>query len=235
MLHHFDFLNVLAPYNPILAPDKFLSWTISNKNSLTSYYLVAFMFSYFIIYNDSSSLYFNSIPKIIINNFIKIFYFDNSSEEGNLNSNSPFIYIYIYTHTHIYIYIYILKIKLRHWAMINHHAETAIFSSHTFIQSCYHQELMDSDQNNVLWAFHLKISQHMNTPTFQHTPHPSIKIDQSKYCSTSCPSALFKLWLGLCYQHTHINNLHSYNNGGKSGHLCWKISLANTLHVTLGR
>ena len=90
MLYHFDFLNVLAPYNPILAPDKFLSWTISNKNSLTSYYLVAFMFSYFIIYNDSSSLYFNSIPKIIINNFIKIFYFDNSSEEGNLNSNSPY-------------------------------------------------------------------------------------------------------------------------------------------------
>ena len=62
------------------------------------------MFSYFIIYNDSSSLYFNSIPKIIINNFIKIFYFDNSSEEGNLNSNSPYIYIYIYTHIYIYIY-----------------------------------------------------------------------------------------------------------------------------------
>lgn len=48
------------------------------------------MILYFIIYKDSSSLYFYSIPKIIINNFIKIFYFDNLSEEGNLNSNSPY-------------------------------------------------------------------------------------------------------------------------------------------------
>lgn len=191
VLYHFGCLNVLAPYNPILAPDKFLSWTISNKNPLTSYYLVAFMSLYFIIYNDSLSLYFNSIPKIIINNFIKIFYFDNSSEEGNLNSNSPY--------KNIYFLNIFFKIKLRHWAMINHHAKTSIISSHTFTQSCYHQELTDSDQNNVLWAFHLKISQHMNIPTFQRTPQPSKKINQSKYCSISCPSALFKSWLSLCY------------------------------------
>lgn len=42
------------------------------------------MFLYFIIYKDSSSLYFNSIPKIIITNFIKILYFDKWRGEFEL-------------------------------------------------------------------------------------------------------------------------------------------------------